>query len=119
VLVHQRLLAVTALEDEPIEGVYRRTVVGPVPVAFRLFVESSARGTTYLSGRYQNANEGVTRGLLGLLAGNDVTLVFLSEQLASDTVSVYRGKVQANGSLVGCFEGPREQRCQQQFTKQP
>ena len=118
VLLRQRTLVVTAPEDEPIEGRYVRPLPGPFISSIRLWVESRARGTTYLSGRYQTGGDGAQRGLLGILAGDDVTLVFLSDQLASDTSRVYRGRVQADGSLLGCFEG-RETGCGQHFVKSP
>ncbi|MFL5583099.1 MAG: hypothetical protein ACJ8AO_22245 [Gemmatimonadaceae bacterium] len=123
VLVHEKALSVVAPEDEPIEGRYERAAAAVIPAVMRLWVESEASGTSYLSGRYQHAGDFATHGVLGLRAGTSVTLAFLADQLASDTALVFRGQVQADGSLLGCAEGPASAPgtpiCGQRFSRSP
>ena len=94
-------LTVIADQTEPIEGRFRATTVvdSAVPAStFNLYIESPAVRTdapAALSGRYNTPAPFVhADGLIGTLKGNEVTIAFLSGQLASDTVDVFEGTLQ-------------------------
>jgi hypothetical protein len=102
-------LTVIADQTEPIEGRFR--IQAPVDSAvqvtsFNLYVESPAinsNAPAALSGRYvmTGPNPRID-GLIGKMKGNDVTLAFLANQSAGDTIAVFVGQL-SNGVLKGQF----------------
>ena len=102
-------LTVVADQTEPIEGRFRiqAPVDSAIPVSsFNLYIESPAingNAPAALSGRYitTGANPHVD-GLIGKMKGNDVSLAFLTNQSASDTIAVFVGQL-SNGVLKGQF----------------
>ena len=102
-------MTVIADQTEPIEGRFRATTVvdSAVPASsFNLYVESPAvraDAPAALSGRYNTPAPFVRAdGLIGTLKGNEVTIAFLSGQLASDTVDVFEGTLQG-GTITGHY----------------
>jgi hypothetical protein len=103
-------LTVVADQTQPIEGRFRVTTVGAntTPAAsFNLYIESAAArtgGPAALSGRWitQSTSNPHGEGLIGTLKGTAVTLAFLANQLATDTLDVFEGQLKGD-TLTGAF----------------
>jgi Domain of unknown function (DUF4249) len=109
VTLNNGTLTVIADQTQPIEGRYRPSPPadsGSLVGALNLYVESPAVRTgapSALSGRYNTPGPSFRAdGIVGTLNGSDVTLAFLSNQLASDTVDVFVGQL-AGGALSGQY----------------
>ncbi len=104
-------LTVIADQTQPVEGRYRvQPPVDSTAIAstFNLYIESAAVRTdapSALSGRYNSPGPNVrVDGLIGTVNGSEVTLAFLANQLASDTVDVFVGQLNS-GVLRGEYRG--------------
>jgi hypothetical protein len=102
-------LSVTADQTDPIEGRFRLSSASDFnasPVAsLTLYVESKSTRSDVpdvLSGRFTAQNTGASGGILGEQTGSTVTLAFVGNQLAGDTLDVFEG-VLADSVLSGRF----------------
>jgi Domain of unknown function (DUF4249) len=102
-------LTVTADQTAPIEGRFRlqSPADSTIPIStFNLYVESPAirsDAPAALSGRYVTTGQNPRiDGLIGTLQGNTVSIAFLANQLAADTVAVFVGQL-SNGVIAGQF----------------
>ncbi len=102
-------LTVVADQTQPVEGRYRaQPSVDSTSLAasFNLYIESPAvrsDAPAALSGRYQSPGPTLhADGIIGAMLGSQVTLAFLANQLASDTVDVFVGQL-GSGVLRGAF----------------
>jgi hypothetical protein len=109
VTLNNGTLTVIADQTQPIEGRFR----APAPVdstatvaSFNLYIESPAvksGAAAALSGRYNTPGpNGRADGLIGTFDGSSVTIAFLTNQSAADTVDVFVGQVSGSG-LVGQY----------------
>lgn len=89
-------LTVVADVDEPIEGRY---LDGSNGKSLRLYVNERSGSLTELSGSY-GVLGGSTSGVLGLLQGGEISLVFLAGQTLADTLFTVRG-TWAGSSISG------------------
>lgn len=104
-------LSVLADQTEPIEGRFRASPATSDPqriATMNLYVESHSTRSDlpdFLSGRYTNAGNGaITNGIVGEMSGSNVTLVFVTNQLAHDTLDVFNGDLSTDGrTLTGRF----------------
>ena len=97
VILSSGSLLVTADQADPIEGRYRVSAADPnTPATLSLYVESPPARSglpAALSGRYLTPGPaGHADGLIGQMNGTSVSIAFLANQLASDTVDVFDGQ---------------------------
>jgi hypothetical protein len=109
VTVTSGTLTVTADQTEPIEGRFRLTPPAAdvaAPATLQLYVESKSSRSDVpdaLSGRYTTSGVSPrTDGIIGELSGSAVTLIFLSNQLVTDTLDVFKGQL-SNGTITGTY----------------
>lgn len=102
-------LSVVADQTEPIEGRFRLTPAAADPAApalLTLYLEAKSTRPDVpdaLSGRYTTTGPGTrSDGIIGELSGSKVTLVFLANQLAQDTLDVFTGELSGN-TLTGVY----------------
>ena len=110
VLLNTGTLAVTANQEQPIEGRFR-VVPGAAPSVISqltLYIESPAARSDLpdaLSGSYRATSQpGTIGGLIGQMLGSTVKLALLGNQLASDTIGVFVGQLSGD-TLTGTFTG--------------
>jgi len=103
-------LTTVADQTEPIEGRFRLTSTATDATAtatITLYVESKSTRADVpdaLSGRYSTVPpNGRSDGIIGqIVGGTHVTLAFLANQLATDTVDVFQGEL-VNGTITGSY----------------
>ena len=109
-MVHQQAFDVTSPIVEPIDGTFDRIVVNSyVPVELTLRIESKGardgQGDA-ITGNYRQTAGGALRGVLGTKLRDSVQLVFLENQVASDTADggfmIWRGRLRGD-TLDGAF----------------
>ena len=100
-----RAIITVANQDAPIEGEYTATVAfaSNAPNRLSLYIESKRGSLAQITGNYDRQGTVEGGGVLGFQNGSNISLVFLREQLASDTLATYSGRLFGSDSIVGDF----------------
>ncbi|MDQ6887580.1 MAG: hypothetical protein M3068_09835 [Gemmatimonadota bacterium] len=102
----RRVVEVTKPITRDIEGRYRPSVsvFGGAAEILRLYAYADSGSTLLLSGALQS--DTIRSGVLGILREAQVTLAFIRETNAADTLRVFRGTL-ATGSISGTIASTR------------
>ena len=92
-----------APQDQPVEGEYTADVgfASNTPNRLSLYIETRRGALAQLSGNYDRQASVEGGGVLGFMNGSSVSLAFLRENLASDTLATFSGKLFGADSIVG------------------
>ncbi len=105
-----RSLVTVANQDEPIEGEYlaELTFASGAPNRLTLYVESQRGPLAQITGNYDRQSTIEGGGVIGFKNGSAITLAFLNENLASDTLSTFAGTLYGSDSIVGTIRSVEE-----------
>ena len=98
-----RTIVTVANQEQPVEGEYLATVAfaSSAPNRLSLYVESQRDKQATLTGNYDRQTSIEGGGVLGFQNGTAVSLAFLRENLASDTLMTFSGTRFGSDSIVG------------------
>ena len=98
-----RTVITVANQEEPVEGEYVATVAfaSSAPNRLSLYIESKRGSQATLTGNYDRQASIEGGGVLGFQNGTAVSLAFLRENLAGDTLSTFTGQRFGGDSIVG------------------
>jgi len=105
-----RSIITVANQDQPIEGEYLAalTFASGAPNRLTLYVESQRGPLAQITGNYDRQSTIEGGGIIGFQNGSAITLAFLNENLASDTLSTFAGTLYGSDSIVGTIRSVGE-----------
>jgi hypothetical protein len=101
--VAPRTIVTIANQEQPVEGEYFATVAfaSSAPNRVTLYIDSQRGNQATLTGNYDRQTSIEGGGVLGFQNGTTVSLAFLRENLASDTLMTFSGTRFGGDSIVG------------------